>query len=193
MLAKFGEKFLRWVITIRKVLPSKSIKSQLFNALSIVLISLLVAEISYFESQNLLSHSLSQSVFIYDIWEQLQLLAHATFLVELVTVFLHARKLFDRSTNTYWIVNTTFHILWVWRVIWTPCLAGVVFQIFATEPTWYWIMVTLALLGLEGLYIYWSYELYILKRQTGRDAEHGSDKACTPSPSQEKEEESQEL
>ena len=51
MWAKFGEEFLRWVIMIRKVLSSKSIKSQLFNALSNVSISLLVAEISSFEVQ----------------------------------------------------------------------------------------------------------------------------------------------
>ena len=46
MWAKFGEEFLRWVIMIRKVLSPKSIESQLFNALSTVLIALLVAEIS---------------------------------------------------------------------------------------------------------------------------------------------------
>ena len=51
MWAKFGEEFLRWVIMIRKVLSSKSIKSQLFNALSNVSISPLVAEISSFEVQ----------------------------------------------------------------------------------------------------------------------------------------------
>ena len=51
MWAKFGEEFLRWVIMIRKVLSSKSIKSQLFNALSNVSISSLVAEISSFEIQ----------------------------------------------------------------------------------------------------------------------------------------------
>ena len=51
MWAKFGEEFLRWVIMIRKVLSSKSIKSQLFNALSHVSYSPLVAEISSFEVQ----------------------------------------------------------------------------------------------------------------------------------------------
>ena len=49
-----------------------------------------------------------------------------------------------------------------------PFLAGVVFHIYTEQGEWQMLIACFLIVGLEGLYIHWSYQLYVLKKEQGR-------------------------